>query len=79
VGTYKLEGEDTVIQTVISALQLGYRHIGVTLLTTSSHANKTDTARIYKNEKLIGEALNRSGVPRDQIFITSKLSPYEMT
>lgn len=38
-----------------------------------------DTARIYKNEKYIGEAIKRSGINRNEIFITSKLSPYEMS
>jgi len=41
------------------ALQAGYRHI--------------DTAAIYKNEESVGAGLRASGVPRDQIFVTTKL------
>lgn len=44
---------------VTVALQEGYRHI--------------DCALIYKNEAEVGEGIKRSGVPREQIFITSKL------
>lgn len=44
---------------VTIALQEGYRHI--------------DCALIYKNEAEVGQGIKRSGVPRDQIFITSKL------
>lgn len=36
-----------------------------------------DTASIYKNETEIGNALRASGVPRESVFITTKLSPYE--
>ncbi|MDO9590015.1 MAG: aldo/keto reductase, partial [Microcella sp.] len=41
------------------ALEVGYRHI--------------DTARIYKNEAGVGKAIAASGVPRDELFITTKL------
>jgi diketogulonate reductase-like aldo/keto reductase len=41
------------------ALQLGYRHI--------------DGAHAYGNEKQIGEAIKESGVPREELFVTSKL------
>jgi diketogulonate reductase-like aldo/keto reductase len=44
---------------VIAALELGYRHV--------------DTARIYGNEADVGAALRASGVPRDQVFVTTKL------
>ena len=44
---------------VLKALDLGYRHL--------------DCAYVYENEKEIGEALKETCVPRDQIFITSKL------
>ena len=46
-------------EAVKTALRLGYRHV--------------DTARIYGNEKDVGEGLRASGVPRDQIFVTTKL------
>jgi len=44
---------------VASALRLGYRHV--------------DTARIYGNERDVGLGLRESGVPRDQVFVTTKL------
>ncbi|KAF2131523.1 Aldo/keto reductase [Dothidotthia symphoricarpi CBS 119687] len=44
---------------VITALKAGYRHI--------------DTARIYGTEPAVGNAIKHSGVPRDQIFLTTKL------
>ncbi len=44
---------------VRAALELGYRHI--------------DTARIYGNEKDVGIAVRESGVPREEIFVTTKL------
>lgn len=44
---------------VLAALQAGYRHI--------------DTAAVYGNEAQVGAALAESGVPRDQVFVTSKL------
>lgn len=46
---------------VLSALQLGYRHI--------------DTAEDYENEEAVGQAVRDSGVPREQIFVTSKVFP----
>ncbi len=36
-----------------------------------------DTAVVYRNEQEIGDALRNLGVPRDQIFITSKLCEYQ--
>lgn len=44
---------------VLSALRVGYRHV--------------DTARVYKNEADVGEAIRRSGVPRGELFVTTKL------
>ncbi|HWK29163.1 MAG TPA: aldo/keto reductase [Solirubrobacter sp.] len=43
------------------ALELGYRHI--------------DTAQAYRNERSVGNALRDSGVPRDEVFITTKFYP----
>ncbi len=62
VGFGTLQGEDgnsKVKDAVKLALKLGYRHI--------------DGANAYGNEKEIGEAIKESGVPREQIFVTSKL------
>ncbi len=45
--------------TVLYALHFGYRHV--------------DTATLYNNEREVGEAVKESGIPRDQIFVTTKL------
>lgn len=58
LGTFRLTGKD-VIDSVKSALELGYRVI--------------DTAQIYKNEGEVGQAIAESGVPRDELFITTKI------
>jgi 2,5-diketo-D-gluconate reductase A len=58
LGTYRLDDE-TAHRVVAEALEIGYRHI--------------DTATIYKNEKGVGRAIRESGIPRDDIYITTKL------
>ncbi len=58
LGTFRLTGQ-TVIEAVKSGLALGYRHI--------------DTAQIYGNEADVGQAIAESGVPRDQLFVTTKI------
>jgi diketogulonate reductase-like aldo/keto reductase len=50
---------DDCRRAVAAALRLGYRHV--------------DTARIYGNEADVGAAIKASGIPRDQIFVTTKL------
>lgn len=58
-GTWKIpDGEETVTA-VAKAIELGYRHV--------------DTARAYRNEAGVGRAVRECGLPRDQIFVTSKL------
>ncbi|CAG8305813.1 unnamed protein product [Penicillium salamii] len=57
LGTWQDEAEQE--QAVLTALHAGYRHI--------------DTARCYGTEKAVGNAIKRSGIPRHQIFVTSKL------
>lgn len=59
LGTWQTNEGDEVISAVLDALRLGYRHI--------------DTAAAYGNERGVGEAVRRSGVPRGELFITSKL------
>lgn len=56
------EGEETV-QACLTALKLGYRHI--------------DTAHAYQNERSVGQAVRESGIPREEIWVTSKLWPSE--
>lgn len=63
LGTFKVsEGE--AYDTVLEALKLGYRHI--------------DTAQIYGNEASVGRAIKDSGIPRDELFVTTKLSPINL-
>lgn len=58
LGVYKVRAEE-VYDTVLSALNLGYRHI--------------DTASFYGNEEGVGRAIIDSGIPREEIFITTKV------
>lgn len=59
LGVYKTqEGEET-IHAVTSALENGYRHI--------------DTASLYANEVSVGNAIRKSDIPRDEIFVTTKV------
>lgn len=58
LGTFRLQGQ-VVIDAVRQALELGYRHI--------------DTAQIYGNEAEVGQAIAESGVPRSELFITTKI------
>jgi diketogulonate reductase-like aldo/keto reductase len=59
-GTWQLRG-DAAYRAVRDALAVGYRHL--------------DTATMYGNEAEVGRALRDSGVPRDQVFVTTKLPP----
>ncbi|MFK8331450.1 2,5-didehydrogluconate reductase DkgB [Pseudomonas sp. BJa5] len=58
LGTFRLK-DQVVIDSVTQALELGYRAI--------------DTAQIYGNEAEVGQAIAASGVPREQLFLTSKI------
>lgn len=62
IGTYSLQG-DTCVNSVLSALQSGVRLI--------------DTAYMYGNEKEVGQAVRQSGVPREDIFVITKIYPGE--
>lgn len=59
LGVFRTAGGDETRASVMSALQLGYRHI--------------DTATIYGNEADVGIAVRQSGVRREELFITTKL------
>ena len=59
-GTWQLTGQ-TCVDAVRTALRSGYRHI--------------DTATMYRNEAEIGAAWQDGGVPRDELFLTTKLPP----
>ena len=58
-GTWKLNDGQEVKDAVTTALKVGYRHI--------------DTAAIYENERGVGEAIRDSGLPRSQVFVTTKI------
>lgn len=58
LGTFRLK-DQVVIDSVKTGLELGYRLV--------------DTAQIYGNEAQVGQAIAESGVPRDDIFITTKI------
>ncbi len=58
LGTFRLK-DDVVIGSVKTALELGYRAL--------------DTAQIYDNEAAVGQAIEESVVPRDALFITTKI------
>jgi 2,5-diketo-D-gluconate reductase A len=51
--------DDVVVDATVKALEVGYRHI--------------DTAYLYHNERGVGEALRRSGLDRDDVFVTTKV------
>jgi diketogulonate reductase-like aldo/keto reductase len=59
LGVWQTPRGDTTREAVRAALRLGYRHI--------------DTARIYGNETDVGAAVKDSGVPRAEVFVTTKL------
>lgn len=59
LGTFKSENGDECYHAVLEALKAGYRHI--------------DTAMGYGNEESVGKAIKDSGIPREEIFITTKL------
>jgi len=58
LGTFRLK-DDVVIASVKTALELGYRAV--------------DTAQIYDNEPAVGQAIEESGVGRDELFLTTKI------
>jgi len=57
-GTWKIPDE-AAPQAVAEALAVGYRHI--------------DTARVYRNERGVGKGLSASGLPREEVFVTTKV------
>lgn len=59
LGTWKATEKDAAYKSVKAALQNGYRHI--------------DTAAIYGNEEEVGRGIKDSGVPREEIYVTTKL------
>ena len=61
LGVWQVPDGPECVNAVRWALELGYRHI--------------DTAQAYGNEESVGRALRDSGVPRDEVFLTTKFFP----
>ncbi len=60
LGTFKSDNDGDAYNSVKWALEAGYRHI--------------DTAQGYGNEESVGRAIRESGIPREEIFVTTKLT-----
>ncbi len=58
-GVFLIPDYNECKQGVLEALRQGYRHI--------------DTAQLYRNEKAVGDAVRESGIPREDVFITTKI------
>ena len=63
LGVYSIPAGEVTYNSVLTALKAGYRHI--------------DTAHAYRNERSVGQAIKDSDIPRDSIWVTSKLWPNE--
>ena len=61
LGVFQVRSGRETESAVRWALEAGYRHV--------------DTAKLYGNEESVGRALAASGVPRDELFVTTKLLP----
>jgi len=61
LGTWQNTDPEQCAQTVANALEMGYRHV--------------DTARFYDNEEHVGEGIARADVPREEVFLASKVHP----
>lgn len=59
LGVFKVEDGSSVAEVVKNAIRLGYRSI--------------DTAKVYQNESGVGQAIRECGVPREELFITTKV------
>jgi diketogulonate reductase-like aldo/keto reductase len=65
LGVWQMAAGSETEQAVEWALEAGYRHI--------------DTASLYRNEQSVGAALRQSGLPREQVFVTTKLMPTHLS
>ncbi len=63
LGTFMQGSNETCKQSCLTALKAGYRHI--------------DTAHAYYDEEGVGQSIRESGIPREEIWVTSKLWPTE--
>ena len=64
-GVFQIQGDEATEKACLEAFKIGYRHI--------------DTAHFYNNEKGVGSAIKKSGLKREEIFITSKLWQNELS
>lgn len=64
LGTWRI-GDDEVVEVVENAIKIGYKHI--------------DTAQAYANERGVAEGVRKSGIKREDIFITSKVAAEHKT
>lgn len=65
LGVYKMDTPAECEKAIITAIEAGYRHI--------------DTATLYGNEKAVGRAIKNCGIPREELFITTKLWVHDAT
>ena len=63
LGVFQIPGDEKTKEACLEAFKLGYRHI--------------DTAHAYQNERGVGQAVKESGIPREEVWITTKLWPSE--
>ena len=59
LGVYQISGDEATEKACLEAFKIGIRHI--------------DTAHAYQNERGVGAAIKKCGIPREELFITSKL------
>lgn len=63
LGVFLMKDENELIEAVNSAVEFGYRHF--------------DTAKIYGNEEYVAKGLKEAGIPREDVFLTSKVWNYD--
>ena len=64
LGTWMID-DDKAAEAVRAAVAIGYRHV--------------DTAQAYANERGVGEGIRTCGIPREQLFVTSKVAAEHKT
>ena len=58
-GVFQIKDKEECVRVILDAIDAGYRLI--------------DTAQSYGNEKAVGEAIKKTAVPREELFITTKV------
>jgi 2,5-diketo-D-gluconate reductase B len=61
LGTYDMDDHDECVESVRTAIEMGYRHV--------------DTAEGYHNEEAVGDAIAEADVDREELFVATKISP----